>query len=164
MGLSIAERTRTNNPTALLATHLLDKTLDAIEKKGRDAVGYEWIMGEIEGRLPFAQACRAAGATPKAIQEEAQRRLANSRSDDPLEQARVEDLQVLRDDPNTWRRKTEIVDSGALCESTLDQQIHDGHVESVLAPKSEDNNLPVRWIAVEGPGVEETRFSRALAR
>jgi len=159
MGLSIAERRRTHNPKALFATHLLDKTLDAIEKKGRDAVGYDWVLGDIRGRLPFEQACRAAGATPAAIRGEAKRRLATSRSDDPLKQARVEDLQVLRDDPNTWERKTDLVVSGALCESTLDQQIHDGHVESVLAPKSDDNNLPVRWVAVEGPGIEETRFS-----
>lgn len=164
MGLSLEKRIRTNNSTALFAAHLLEKSLDEIEAKGREGVALDWILGDGEGRLPFAQACRAAGVVPAAIRDEARRRLAISRSDDPLEQARVEDLQVLRDDPNTWERKTDLVQELRICESTLDQQIHQDQLQSVLAPKSESNGMPVRWIATSGPGVEENRFSRALAR
>lgn len=146
MGITQTGRAQADDPHVLLALTVIEEALDAIENEG-DEEALRWIKEPDTGRLTLKAACRVAGESVTAVQDEARNRLrAYLADDDPIEHDRVDDLDTLRDHSERWIRKDAAASHFDVTASVIGGRIARGGLESVLAPKSDDSDLPCRYV------------------
>jgi len=131
---------------AQLALTTIETALTAIERDG-DETSLRWIREPDTGALSLTQACRACNQSVEAVQEEARSRLETyEAAGDPIAHDEVGDLDVLEEHPRQWISKSDATEQLGVTKSQLSYRIRKGELESVLAPKSRENALTVRYV------------------
>jgi hypothetical protein len=139
----------TGDPNTLLALTVIERALDEIENEG-DEEALRWVREPDTGRLSLQAACRVAGESVRAVQDQARERLGIYLApDDPVEHDRVDDLQTLLDHEEDWVTKKEAAELCGVSMSSIGDRINRNIVESVLAPKGLDTEMPVRYVIVD---------------
>jgi hypothetical protein len=143
------QRRTIGDPNTLLALTVIQRALDDIENEA-DEEALQWVREPDTGRLSLRAACRVAGCSVEAVQDEARERLDVYYSDDdPITHDRVDDLQTLLDHERDWITKKEAAELCGVSTSAVGGKIERGKVESVLAPKGFDTDLPARYVILD---------------
>lgn len=129
-----------------LALTIMEKSLDEIEQDGAgDAL--EWIETATTGRLSLREACSTAGVSPRAIQEEARRRLrTHQEADDPVTHDEVGSYETLEDHSYKWISKRDASERFETPMTTIQKHLLNSTLQSVLAPRSADSGVKRRFI------------------
>lgn len=130
----------------LLATRTLEAALDDIQRSA-DQEALAWIRDPTSGRLSVEACCDACDYSVRGVQDEARDRLRTHYSpDDPLKKDRIDDLGALDESELDWISKSDAATLYGVTMSVIGYRIETQKVRSVLAPKSRDSDLPVRYV------------------